>query len=83
MHRTDIHRPASTVVIVGTFVTELFVAPRSTAEANSATALVSRPSAGIPDDLYILNPAAAPVPAAAVATLKETFDIVMAEPVSL
>ena len=83
MHRTETHRPASTVVIAGTFVLELFVVPRSIAEANNAIALASRPSAGFPDDLYILKAAAAPVPEAAVATWKETFDIVIAEPVSL
>ena len=83
MHRTETHRPASTVAVVGTFVIELFVAPRSIADANNATALVSRPSAGFPDDLYMLKAAAAPTPEAAVATWKETFDIVIAEPVSL
>ena len=68
MHRTETHRPASTIAVVGTFVLELFVVPSSIAEANNAIALPSRPSEGFPDDLYMLKAAEAHVPEAAVAT---------------
>lgn len=81
MHRSEIHRPSSTVAVSGTFVSSVLFVVKSTAEVNRFTAFVFIPSAAVQLDLYTLKAAAAHAPAAAIATPIFTLDIVIVAPV--
>lgn len=81
VHRRLTHLPLSTVAVFGELVAERFVVVRSTADVKRFTALVFIPSDAVPLDLYTLKAAAAPDHAAAIATAKDTFEMVTVAPV--
>ena len=80
---TPYHLHASTVAVVGTFVVLASDVHKSIAEENKYVMFVFIPSAGVHDDLNTFIAAEAQTPVAAVQTINATFDIVIAEPVSL